>query len=114
MENYLKSNLEVIRERKNLSQNALAELLDVNQSNIVRWEAGTRTPSIDNVIHISEVLGIPLDILVGKDLRIEKNVILDENHKLDLIIKDKTKNFTEEDWNKVFKVIDLVIEKENK
>lgn len=76
MKNYFNTNLKYIRERiLKLSQNKFSEYINVNQSNVARWEDGSRTPSIDAVIDISEKVNIPLDALVGKDLRLE-----DENY----------------------------------
>ena len=34
-------NIKEMREKRNLTQKQLAELLEVKQSNISRWEAGT-------------------------------------------------------------------------
>ena len=43
--NYIKS----FREKYNLSQYELADLMNVNQSTIARWEKGEKTPSPENI-----------------------------------------------------------------
>lgn len=72
MENFFSKNIKYIRELKGLSQNKLAEMLDVNQTTIARWEDENRIPTIDKAIQVSSILKIPLNILIGKDLRVEK------------------------------------------
>ena len=70
MKNYFNSNLKYIRQQKKMSQNKFAEMLDVNQTTIARWEDENRIPTIDKAIDVSIKLNIPLNILVGRDLRI--------------------------------------------
>lgn len=74
--NYFFSNLKFIREQRNISQNQLAKKININQTTIARWEDENRMPTIEKAIEVSEFLNIPLDILIGQDLRIksEKNL----------------------------------------
>ncbi len=65
--NYITSNLKYIRKKLNLSQNKFAELLNVNQTTVARWEDENRKPSIDKSIEISVILNISLDALTGID-----------------------------------------------
>ena len=64
--------IKFIREQKGLSQNKFGELLNVNQTTIARWEDENRIPTIDKAIDISLKLNIPLNDLVGRDLRIKE------------------------------------------
>lgn len=107
MDNYFSSNLKKIRENRGLSQNKFAELLNINQSNILRWEDGSRTPGIDAAIDISNKLKIPLGVLIGEDLSLKENIFLDEQNKLDWIITDKTKALSDEDKKKIIDIIDI-------
>ncbi len=43
MSNYFSKNLKFLREKRNLSQNKLAEIIGVNQTTIARWEDDNRT-----------------------------------------------------------------------
>lgn len=72
MNNYFSTNIKFIREQKGLSQNKFGELLNVNQTTIARWEDENRIPTIDKAIDISLKLNIPLNDLVGRDLRIKE------------------------------------------
>lgn len=77
MENYFMKNIKYVREKKGLSQSKLAEMLDVNQTTIARWEDENRIPTIDKAIQASNILNIPLNILIGKDLQFDNAELID-------------------------------------
>ena len=70
----LKERLAQLRKARGLSQNDLAEELNVSRQAISRWEQGTAVPSSDNLIYLSRLYGITLDELVyGKEkIKIEQ------------------------------------------
>lgn len=61
-------NLKFLREQKKLSQNKLAELSNVNQTTIARWENEEISPSLDNIYDVSLALNVSIADLTGKDL----------------------------------------------
>ena len=64
----LKEKLAQLRKDHGLSQNDLAEKLNVSRQAVSRWEQGTAVPSSDNLIYLSRLYGITLDELVyGKE-----------------------------------------------
>ena len=65
---YIYNNLKYIRKEMKLSQNSFAEKLDLNVSNISRWENAKNGMSLDTAYEISKKLNISLPELVGKDL----------------------------------------------
>ena len=92
MSNYFSKNLKFLREKRNLSQNKLAEMIGVNQTTIARWEDDNRTPNLDNAIDVSRILNIPLHDLIGIDLRtnsinVPPNKEINEDYKK--ILKEK-------------------------
>lgn len=107
MSNYFSKNLKFLREKRNLSQNKLAEMIGVNQTTIARWEDENRTPNLDNAIDVSRILNIPLHDLIGIDLRtnsinVPPNKEINEDYKK--ILKEKgltDENITEEDAKKL-------------
>lgn len=107
MSNYFSKNLKFLREKRNLSQNKLAEMIGVNQTTIARWEDDNRTPNLDNAIDVSRILNIPLHDLIGIDLRtnsinVPPNKEINEYYKK--ILKEKglmDENMTEEDAKKL-------------
>lgn len=69
---YFSKNLKFIREQKKLSQNKLAELANVNQTTIARWENEEISPSLDNIYDLANSLNISIADLTGKDLTAEE------------------------------------------
>lgn len=56
-----------IRAERGVSQEALAELLDVSRQTVSKWETGQVRPSADNLTRLSQALGVPVDALVKDD-----------------------------------------------
>ena len=73
--------LKDIRQHHQLTQEALAEKLNVSRSAIARWESGKGIPDIGNLIAISREFDVSLDQLIKEDERLEKKVIEDSKAK---------------------------------
>ena len=97
---YFSTNLKFLREQKKLSQNKLAEMANVNQTTIMRWESGEMSPSLDNIYDIANALNISVADLTGKNLK-ENDVEFDE---LDLLF-DKHKDILTESDKTLIKTI---------
>lgn len=52
------------RKREDLSQEALAEKLNVSRQAITKWENDNGVPDIDNLIALSRLMGVSIDELV--------------------------------------------------
>lgn len=63
----LKDKLQELRKNKNLSQEKLAEKLDVSRQAVAKWENGETYPDIDNLISLSDIFNITLDRLLKED-----------------------------------------------
>lgn len=67
-ENHIKGgdymNLKNIRERKNVTQNYLANRLEVDQSTISKWEKEVCSPNIQTLKKIAQVLNCTVDDLI--------------------------------------------------
>lgn len=59
-------NLKVIRKERGLSQEDLAELLDVSRQAVSKWEQGDGYPEMEKVLFLSRELKISLDDLMGE------------------------------------------------
>ena len=57
-------NIKHIREKKNFSQNQLADLVGVDRSAIAKWETGKAKPTADNLLKLAEVLDCSIDELL--------------------------------------------------
>lgn len=58
--------LKLLREKKHLTQNDLAKLLNVSKANISRYELGIRQPSIETIIRIAKFFNVSIDWLFGR------------------------------------------------
>lgn len=61
--------LQEIRKKRGLSQEKLAELLDVTRQAIQKWESGASKPDLDNLIALTRQLHVSADVLLGDDPR---------------------------------------------
>jgi len=65
MENNFANNLKHIRIEKGLTQQQLANKLGRDYSTIGKWELGQRTPVMNDIMKLSEVLDVPLIDLIS-------------------------------------------------
>ena len=56
--------LQKLRKDKGLSQEALAELVNVSRQAVAKWELGCSYPDIDNLITLSEIFKVSIDKLL--------------------------------------------------
>ena len=60
-------NLQRIRKERHLSQEELAELLDVSRQAVSKWEQGVGYPEVEKVVLLSRKLNISLDDLMSEE-----------------------------------------------
>ncbi|MBQ1725959.1 MAG: helix-turn-helix transcriptional regulator, partial [Treponema sp.] len=56
--------LVVLRKNKGMTQDALAEKLNVSRQAVAKWESGQAYPDISNLIQISDLMNVTVDYLV--------------------------------------------------
>lgn len=61
---YLARRIFDLRTQRNLKQDELAEALGVSRQAVSKWEMGTGTPTLENLVAISSFFGVSLDSLV--------------------------------------------------
>ena len=54
------------RKANNMSQEALAEQLEVSRQSVSKWETDTATPELDKLLKMCDIFEISLDELVGR------------------------------------------------
>lgn len=59
-------NLKKIREERKLTQQAMADMLQIQRPTYTRYETGEREPDFETVLKISELLSVSTDFLLGK------------------------------------------------
>ncbi|CDQ18474.1 DNA-binding transcriptional regulator, XRE-family HTH domain [Halobacillus karajensis] len=65
------------RKNKGWSQEELAEKLYVSRQSVSKWENGQNFPSIEIIIHLSDLLGLTIDELLRSDEELKEKVIED-------------------------------------
>ena len=66
------SNLQKLRKKANMSQEALAELLDVTRQSVSKWESSATYPEMDKLISICKIFNVDMDTLVNGNVLEEK------------------------------------------
>ena len=65
---YFSENLIKLRKGKGWSQEDLADKLDISRQAVSKWEVGTSTPDIDNLMKLSKLFSKPIDELVNNKI----------------------------------------------
>ena len=56
-----------LRKEQGLSQEALAEALDVSRQSVSKWESGASVPDTDKIVAMSDLFGVSTDYLLKND-----------------------------------------------
>lgn len=81
MSEIFSKNLKYLRTTRKISQQQLADKLNIDRSTISRWESNDIDPTVSNVISIANLLGIPVSDLVGIDIE-QDGLYIDELEEL--------------------------------
>lgn len=57
--------IKLLRRRKNITQEILAEELGVTQGTVTQWETGRSYPSGERLIGLSRILNVPIESITG-------------------------------------------------
>lgn len=60
--------IKALREERGISQEALAEALDVSRQAVTKWESGASRPSTGNLLALCRVLEVPLETFTTGDV----------------------------------------------
>ena len=64
----LGENLQFLRKRNEMTQEDLAEKLEVSRQSVSKWESDTAYPEMDKLIQLSQMFHVKLDDLIQKDV----------------------------------------------
>ena len=70
----LGSNLQYLRKQKKLTQEQLAERMNVSRQTVSRWESDEVTPELGKIVELSELFSCKLDALVRENLRLREDI----------------------------------------
>ena len=66
-ENHIAENLMYYRKKKGLSQEKIAEYLEVSRQAVTKWETNTSKPNSDNLIKLAQLFEVDVDTLLGNE-----------------------------------------------
>lgn len=106
-------NIKKLRKNKGLSQKQLAEILNLSEITIRRYEKCSNIPTIETINKIADALGMPLSELLGNSVK-TNDIGIKINELLEVNISNNTgaeKNISEMTINELY---DLIYELRNK
>lgn len=74
----LGENLQFLRKRNNITQEQLAERLDVSRQSVSKWESDTAFPELDKLTQLCDMFNTNLDDILRKD--ISRIYVEDKSH----------------------------------
>lgn len=94
-----------LRKQKGLSQEELANRLNVSRQTVSKWEVGDSTPEMEKLVAISDLFDVSLDVLVmGKE---EKNEAKEsKNSEFATVLNEKV--LTEKNKKKAKSIIKII------
>ena len=101
----LGENLKKLRKEYNLSQEQLAEKLNISRQAISKWESGKAYPDIDNLILLRDIFNTTIDDLVLREDKVYDNKIEVNYSNTDEINYCKENNTKKDDLS-----VDLMID----
>lgn len=115
-------NIKKARKNKGYTQEQLAEILEVGQNTLARYENETRTPTSEMLSKLALALNVTTDCLLG----IEQEIEIDEETKQIMALReqyrrspntrvlfDLAKNATEKDIKTVAKLLEILNNENN-
>ena len=67
-------NLKLIRKERNITQEQLAEMLNVSRQAVSKWESGNGYPETEKLLIISKELKVSLDYLLNEESNISEEI----------------------------------------
>ncbi len=113
------------RKAKNMTQMELADALNISYQAVSNWERGVSMPDISKLPELSELLGISIDDILGKNSAVIKDVLNDGDFsaatveevveaapllrpsQLEKVVEEMEKNI---DWKEIFEVLEYLSE----
>ena len=72
--------LQKIRKENNVTQEQLADKLDVSRQAVSKWESGTAYPDTEKLIQISKIFKVSLDELINDEVQVNKEKITSKKY----------------------------------
>ncbi len=70
--------IQISRKKKGMSQEDLANVLNVSRQAVQKWESGGSNPELNKVIELGRVLDVSLDWLLDEDKTLKEEAVVEE------------------------------------
>lgn len=77
--------VQMLRKEKKMSQNDLAEKLDVSRQSVSKWETDTAKPELQKLILMAELFQVSLDELVSSEISEGNERVIDKRYEDDSV-----------------------------
>ena len=88
----LSEKITLLRKRRGLSQEQLANELDVSRQAIYKWESGQTTPEIEKVKRLSDIFNVSLSDLLNDNVDIAEAPIIITNTEEEAVLQEGEEN----------------------
>ena len=95
-----------LRVQHNMSQDALAQALDVSRQAVSKWENNVSIPDLDKIAALSSLFSVTTDELIKGEKPLESNTT---NEKETLIISDSDSGFSKRKVTQILGIILIVL-----
>lgn len=96
----LSENIKVLRKAKGYSQDDVADKLHVTRQTISKWERNLSVPDADLLVKLAECLDVSVKDLLGDEIEIDKDTMLDKLEQLNDILAERNRR-NKKIWNVV-------------
>ena len=79
-----------LRKKQGLTQQQLADKLNLSNKTISKWESGSGSPDISNLLVLADVLGVSVDELLRGELNAVENTEMNDDKKKNVLRKELT------------------------
>ena len=102
-------NIKKIREEKSLTQQQIAELINMHRSNYSKIENGQREISVEALSKIAQYFGMTVDQIINFDGGIPQEVVIEDKSLLEQV--KLIQELEPDEKNVIFKMIDTFLTK---
>ncbi|MDF2700594.1 MAG: DNA-binding protein [Haloplasmataceae bacterium] len=67
----------ILRKKKGLTQEQLAQLLGISNQAVSKWESGLNCPDIIIIPTLAEIFGVSISELFGEEIKSQNNMLID-------------------------------------
>lgn len=83
--------IQLLRKQNNMSQEKLAQELNVTRQAVSKWELGNSTPELENIVQISELFNVTTDYIIKDEEVFDNKTIVEKDSDGENYSKEKIK-----------------------